>query len=246
MNFLIVLLLQLSVEPPTKAFAQAEVLYQKGSFGEAARVYEEVSALGFEDAVVYYNLGNAYFKAGHLGRAVLNYERALVLMPRDDDIIANLAYANQLVTGSVEPLSLPLVVRWVVAFYRYLDLNALAKILSVLFVVGGVAFYMVLDERWFSLRKHASVVVVVGSVLILAGGVTLIFKLLETSSAHVGAIVLKENAYVRSGPNQENPRLVEIHEGLKVVILNEREDWYQISLENGLVGWLKTSEVEPI
>ena len=246
MNFLIVLLLQLSVEPPTKAFVQAEILYQEGSFEEAARGYEEVSTLGFEDAVVYYNLGNAYFKAGHLGRAVLNYERALVLMPQDDDIITNLAYANELVAGSVEPLSLPLVVRWVVAIYRYLDLNVLAKALSVLFIVGGIAFYIVLDERWISLRKHASVVVVVGSVLILANGATLIFKLLETSSVHVGAIILKEKADVRSGPSQENPRLAEINEGLKVVILTEREGWYQISLENGLVGWLKTSEVEPI
>ena len=175
MNFLIVLLLQLSVEPPTKAFVQAEILYQEGSFEEAARVYEEVSTLGFEDAVVYYNLGNAYFKAGHLGRAVLNYERALVLMPQDDDIITNLAYANEHVAGSVEPLSLPLVVGWVVAIYRYLDLNVLSKALSVLFIFGGIAFYIVLDERWISLRKHASVVVVVGSVLILANGATLIF-----------------------------------------------------------------------
>ena len=62
-------------------------------------------------------------------------------------------------------------------------------------------------------------------------------------SAHEKAA---ENAYVRSGPGDANPRLVEIHEGLKVRVISEREGWFQVRLANGLTGWLRAAEIETI
>ena len=73
-------------------FKAANQLYDAGKFAEAAAAYEKIEP---KTAHVYYNLGNAWFRQGKLGLAVLNYERARRLAPRDPDILANLKFAQQ-------------------------------------------------------------------------------------------------------------------------------------------------------
>ena len=74
--------------------AVANQRFERGEFAEAAQQYEALIGLGYQDAAVYYNLGNAYMEDGDLGRAILNYLRAEELSPRDPDIMANLALAR--------------------------------------------------------------------------------------------------------------------------------------------------------
>ncbi len=248
MSFVLVVLLQLSLESPQEAFVRAEALYQEQRYDEAAEVYESMRALGIEDGTLYYNLGNAYFKAGRIGLAVLSYERALVLAPSDEDVRTNLLYANELVADAVEEAPLPLAVRWAVDVYRSLQPNFLAILLSVAFVLGGAALTLVLYDAWRQPqwgRSSAMVVVVICATLALASGGALASKV-NAAANRVEAIVLTENAYVRSGPGDANPRLAEIHEGLKVRVISEREGWYQVTLANGLTGWLRAAEIETI
>ena len=205
-------------------------------------------ALGIEDAALDYNLGNAYFKAGRLGLSVLSYERALVLAPSDEDVRTNLLYANELVADAVEEAPLPLAVRWAVDVYRSLQPNFLAILLSIAFVLGGVALTLVLYDAWRQPqwgRSSAVVALVICATLALASGGALASKV-NAAANRVEAIVLTENAYVRSGPGDANPRLAEIHEGLKVRVISEREGWYQVTLANGLTGWLRAAEIETI
>ncbi len=245
MSFVLVVLLQLSLESPQEAFARAEALYQEQRYEEAAEVYESMRALGIEDPTLYYNLGNAYFKAGKIGLSVLSYERALVLAPSDDDARTNLLYANELVADAVDEAPLPLAVRWAVDVYRSLQPNFLAGILSVAFVLGGMALTLVLYDAWPQWRSSAIVVLVLCATLALASGGALGSKA-NAAANRVDAIVLTENAYVRSGPGDANPRLAEIHEGLKVRVISEREGWFQVTLANGLTGWLRAAEIEII
>jgi len=236
------LLMQLAVESPREAFARAEALYQEQDYRGAAEVYETIRGLGIEDAALYYNLGNAYFKAGELGQSVLSWERALALAPGDEDIRTNLSFANELVAESVEEAPLPLVIRWAVDAYRSLRPDVLAWLLSIAIVLGGVAVSLVLLDVW---RSGAAAIVVACAVVALGSGAALAAKV-SAQSNRVDAIVLTENAYVRSGPGDANPRLAEIHEGVKVRVVATREGWYQVSLANGLTGWLRASEIEVI
>lgn len=245
MSLVAVLLVQVAVDSPRDAFARAERLYQEQRYQDAAEVYETMLAAGIEDGTLYYNLGNAYFKAGEIGLAILSYERALVLMPGDEDTRMNLAYANELVAGDVEEVTLPFAIRWAVDFYRSLRPDVLATLLSVVFVVGGVALSLVLYDAWPRWRMPARATLVVCVTLALGAGGALAAKV-RARANRVEAIVLTENAYVRSGPGDASPRLAELHEGLKVRVLSERGGWYQVRLANGLTGWLRTSEIETI
>ena len=78
------------VSADAKAMEAANRLYQVGNYHEAGRVYEQIIAQGVQDSTVYFNLGNAYYRQGDLGRAIVNYQRAALLNPRDADIQANL------------------------------------------------------------------------------------------------------------------------------------------------------------
>ena len=239
------LILQSALASPKEDFERAEVLYQNERYLEAAESYEAMRGQGLEDGALYYNLGNAYFKAGRLGRAILNYERALVLMPGDAETRANLTFANELIADTVEPSPLPLLIRWAVDFYRHLSPGIAARILSVSFLLTGVTVTLLIVDRWSGLRSFVLVSVVAFGSVSFVSGIVLATKLITVSKI-VEAVVLAENAYVRSGPGDGNPRLAEIHEGLKVRVLSHREGWYQVSLANGLTGWTQQDNVETI
>jgi tetratricopeptide (TPR) repeat protein len=238
-------LTQAAVGSPTEMFRRAEQAYQQENYQEAIQTYEAMRSAGIEDGALYYNLGNAYFKAGHLGLAVLNYERVLKLMPGDEDTRANLSFARELLSDEVAEPPLPLAIGWVVDLYQRLRPNLLAEILAVCFLLGGAAVTVLLSERWPALRSASMGVVITCVVLAAVGGGALVAKL-HTAETRVEAIIVTENAYVRSGPGETSPRLAEIHEGLKVRVLGEREGWLQISLASGLTGWIQKDQIETI
>lgn len=245
MNLALLILFQAAFESPADAFRRAEDLYQEERYPEAIQVYESMRASGVEDGVLYYNLGNAYFKSGRLGLAIVSYERASKLMPGDEDLRANLAFADELVSGGVEPPPLPLLVGWGVDLYRRALPGFLAQALSFAFLLGGASFSIVVMDRWPSLRSPALVALAASAVVALLAGASLVAKL-HAESSRVEAVVVTENAYVRSGPGESSPRLAEIHEGLKVRVLGEREGYFQVSLANGLTGWIPKEQVERI
>ena len=76
------------------AFTAANLLYEDGSYQEAAMSYERLVGLGYDDSTLYYNLANSYYRTGDFGRAVINYLRAERLEPFDADIRANLELAR--------------------------------------------------------------------------------------------------------------------------------------------------------
>ena len=86
---------------PQTAFFRANTLYTQGQYAEAVEAYEAVLQSGLASGNVYFNLGNAYFKAGQVGRAILSYERARRFLPSDPDLAANLGFARSLTGAEV-------------------------------------------------------------------------------------------------------------------------------------------------
>jgi tetratricopeptide (TPR) repeat protein len=242
---LVLLLALQAFVSPDDVFRSAEELYRDGRFAEAAEQYEVLISQGIEDGTLCYNLGNAYFKSGQLGLAILHYERALRLMPGDRDTKANLEFANTLIADVVERPDLPSYVAWVVDLYRSLEPGTCAGLLSLMFLAGGGAISILILGRWPRLRVPAIYTLVIAGFFALVGAGVLAGKLYSASGT-VDAIVLVPSSDVRSGPGETNPQLTEIHAGLKVSILGSREGWYQISLPNGLTGWVREDQVEVI
>lgn len=219
----------------TAAFDAANRLYEQARYREAAAAYEALLAQGVVSPALYFNLGNAWFKAGEAGRAILNYRLAERLAPRDPDIRANLHLTRELVRGQPPP-SPPWWQRW----SRWLTLNEWAGIAGAGVWLGfGALVWGELrpDRRRFCRRWAAGF----GGLALLAGA-----ALAEQAQARwlrVEAVVVAKEAVVRYGPLEVSPELQKVEDGTELVVLDQKDDWLQVTgLPRG-PGWIRQSDV---
>ena len=218
----------------TATFDTANKLYEEKKFSDAAGAYEKILATGQASPAVYFNLGNARFKSGKIGHAILAYHYAAQLTPRDPDVRANLQFARNQVEGpTVRPT------RSQRALGR-LSLNEWAG----LSVAGFWLTFGLLAAAQFrpplksSLR---SVTVVAGSATILLA-VCLGLALANGGPAQI-AVVTAGEVTVHNGPLEESQSAFSAHDGAELQVLDRKDDWLQVSDGNRRVGWLKRSEV---
>ena len=86
-------------------FDEGNRRYREGDYAGAVELYGRILESGVESGELHYNLGNAWFRLGELGPAILHYERARRIMPRDDDLGTNLELARSLTVDQVTPVS---------------------------------------------------------------------------------------------------------------------------------------------
>jgi len=217
--------------------------YQEGNFDDAIKMFSKIEKSGIESAALYYNLGNAYFKSGDLGRAVLYYYRAKRLEPGDADIISNLEFAShfskvQMVGVQLNPIEAFL--KETVGSYQ---LGGLGWLFSLFFV----SFIILLIMRFGLQYNFTGIDAVIVSVLcltIFAAGLTT-FKY-RVDYLDRRAVILAPDAPVYSGPSSNTELELRGAPGLVVEVLKESGDYYNVLLENKRRGWIKRDLVAEI
>lgn len=219
--------------------------YNLKAYSEAAGYYEEVLDQGYESAELYYNLGNAYFNLNKLPEAILNYERAKVLDPQDDDIAFNLSIANSMIPDKIEEVPDIFYVRWWKLLRDGINLHTWTLTNLVLFALIVLSAGIFFLSRNLLMRKFAFWI---GAILVVLG--IFIFSLTYTKyqmqSKHTEAIVFDPTITVKSSPNQLGKDLFVIHEGTKVYIIEEINSWCNIRIANGSEGWLPAGSIRRI
>ena len=225
-------------------YNEANALYRAGDFDQARRIYLEVAKTNIDDARLFYNLGNACFKSGLLGEAILWYERALRLAPDDEDIEANLRFAN-LVKKDRDPADdSNALSRFVVAAYAWPGLDQLSLLFAISFFTLFVLWVMRLLQRTASSAGWLAGVVI-------CTGFSGIFALwlgtrLYNGAQDRSAIVIAEQVLARSGPDEGQTEVFTAHEGTKVRLVRQEGQWLLVRLANGLGGWVQGAAVERI
>lgn len=234
-----------TVETCKAQFEAGNASYEAGAFAEAAEAYEAVLAecRSFEAE---YNLANASFKLGQIGRSILHYERALQLDPNNDDARANLQLANTKVTDRIEPLPTQgLRDLWerVVAKGR---LGFWAMALLVLWLGGFGALSWRLLAREEAMRRIAAAMASV--LLALSVGVGFLFSAtLHRDDMSHEAVILTPTAEIRNAPQASNSLVLFIlHEGTKGRILSRTSEWIELEFANGSVGWVAAERVAEV
>ncbi|MDE3257079.1 MAG: tetratricopeptide repeat protein [Gemmatimonadota bacterium] len=224
-------------------YNEANALYRQGEFRKAAGRYEEVVSRGVRNGYVFFNLGNAYFKAGETGRAILAYERALRLMPDDEDVLANLRFVNAVKEDKSPDEDLNLATRILSSGYRLLSADVLAVSGSVcLFLLAAAAVIRLLSASRRSLWIGLLVLAGMG---FCGSGALLTYRVYAESSVSE-AIVIADEVRGRSGPGDDYLLVFTIHEGTKVTIERMEDRWYLVRLPNGIGGWLPGAAMEII
>jgi tetratricopeptide (TPR) repeat protein len=238
---LLLLLLPLSASAVTKA--EADSAYVRGEYQQAIKDYEALLKQG-ASADLYYNLGNAYYRTENITRAVLNYERALLLSPSDRDIRFNLQMARSKTIDKIIPEQEMFFVTWYHSLISLASVDGWARtaLISLALAIILALVYLFSNPIW--LRK----VGFFGAFLMVA--VFLCSNLFAHQQKQQllhrkGAIVIAPAVTVKSTPAQNGTDLFILHEGAKVTITDaSMKDWKEIRLADGKEGWIETRQIE--
>lgn len=232
-----------SAAPVQEWMARGNAFYEEGRFDSAATYYRKVVESGMRHSAVYYNLGNACFRLGDPGLAILWYERAHALAPNDPDITANLKFARVQLTDRIpepERTFLETVLR---GFHTLLPLHTQLWILLGLFAVLSALFSAALFAS-HNLRLWLIYLLSLGGLLCLVLGFSTGYKIYRNE--HVSyAIVLEDRVDAVSEPKGTKV-LFSVHEGTKFRIHRKIDSWALVSLPNGVSGWVKRETMEEI
>lgn len=223
----------------------ADSAYARQNYTQAIKDYEELLEKG-GSADIYYNLGNAYYRTDNITRAVLNYERALLLSPGDRDIRFNLQMARGKTIDKITPESEMFFVTWYRSVVNMMSVDGwartalvslgLAIVLSLLYLFAG---RMVLRKLGFFCGLAFIVVFILSNVFASQQKSVLRHR--------TGAIVVSSSAAIKSTPAKNGTDLFILHEGTKVEITDgSMHDWKEIRIADGKEGWIETSQIEII
>ncbi len=231
-------------EEYTKAIGDSA--YSKGEYEKAIGIYEAIIADKGSSVQLYYNLGNAYFRNNMLGKAILNYERALLIDPTDEDAKANLEFAQSRMKDEISEQYEIFFVSWFKGLTAIFNVTVWAVIGIVSFAVLLVSLLLILFNKNDALRKISIALAVVSLIVTIFANVSA-YSLDSYMSDRSHAIVMKEEASLKSTPNNSGTVLIKVHEGRKVKIADDTmSDWKEIELEDGTVGWVPSSVIERI
>lgn len=239
------LMIQLNAQTPRERMRAANDAFQSRQYQSAAEMYEALREEGFSSAVLYYNLGNSYYRLGELAPAILNYERALLLRPHDSDTRHNLEVARAQLQDDLEVLPDFFLLRWWrgLAFAFSATAWSVVGLLFLWLGIGGLVTWIFAGERRQKVRGFvAGIVLLVLCILPL----TLALSRINMQQHSRTAILMTPEMALRSAPDAESTEVLIIHEGLKVDLLDQISDWYKVRLQNGEEGWLPQAAVEEI
>ena len=233
----------------TSLFSQANTYYAEGDYAEAATQYEQILASSTGDltsdyAVIYYNLGNAYFKQGELAQSILAWERALRLQPSLKDAKHNLQFAQSRIVDNIEDTHSFFLSNWLKVVRDALSERTWVMMSISLFLLTLVGFFFFAFSRTIWLRKtafYAGVVALLISIVACANAGTLHQR--DTERAE--AIITQGIVNVKASPDRSGTELFTIHEGTKVKITETIGEWCCIEVGNN-VGWMQLAHLERI
>ena len=218
----------------SSSFSAANNLYYSGKFSEAVAAYENILFSGQKSVALYYNLGNAYFKSGQIGKAIAVYREAEKLNPRDPDIRANLQFArNQIQGPTVSPSRAE----------RLLGKFTLNEWITLAAAAFWLCFLLLALCQWRPTLKRPLRLYFAAAAI----ATVLLFACVAASwsdnRSTKTAIVVSRDVPVRKGPLEDAATAFTVHDGAELHILDQNNDWLQVTSDPSRIGWLRRDQV---
>jgi len=225
-------------QSPEELMQQGNKHYQAEQFEDAIESYQKILSQGYESYALYYNLGNAYFRSGKLGYAILSYEKGLKLSPGNEDLSYNLKIANARTVDKITELPKLFIIQWWDVLITSFSVSGWSYIVIVIYLIflTSIGLYLLSGkikiQRLSFLTGSASLAVFIISIVIL------ISRYNHEATTNYG--VLLEPIYsVKISPDTKSNDAFVIHEGIKFTVEDRVNDWYKIKMVDGKVGWIQ-------
>jgi len=217
-------------------FFRANNLYREEQYDAAIQEYEKLISDGLRSANVFYNLGNSYLRTGSRGKAILYYERAFRMRPRDADIRSNLDFARTLVEGSTGQYNKSWYSRMFLFLRGFLSSGEMTLLVSLLYFMAMI--FLILSIPLKFQRKLFYYFAVAFFVLFMVVLPSFISSIYESEFQKEAVIMVKE-IEVRFEPNDDATVHFKLHEGAVIQVTRTQNGWHQIRRSDGKMGWLK-------
>jgi len=223
-------------QSPTQ-FAAANQEYATEHFNEAISHYQALVHSGQWSANLFYNLGNAYFRAGDFGNAILNYERALALDRHHPETQANLGVVRD------EARALELLPSLPERYLRFASANQYAIAAAIAFWLG---IFCVTRLIFTQRRSNAAIAFSILSLSIFVASVSAVYWIDNGSRGRALAIVTADGVEARLATADTANSVLALPPGSEIKILSKRGDWIYAALPNNLRGWIPAKSAESV
>lgn len=223
-------------------FQSGNLAYNTGNYDQALAVYNKIIDAGLESAPLYYNMGNTYYKMKEYPMAILYYEKALKLDPGNEDARVNLEIANLAIVDKITPVPQSFIKKGWNGLKSRLSADGWAWVSVAAFGLLLLCLYLFLMSRRMGWRKTGFFA---GLLALLCLGFSVAFaidKYLDLQHQDE-AIIMTPTVTVKSSPNDSSVDLFVLHEGTKVRLLDNAENWNKVKIPDGSEGWLPASDM---
>jgi len=242
--YIFILLLGFSASAQQNAlFDSATKAYNAGEYQSAVDIYLEILESGKHSPELYYNLGNAYYKLNQIAPSIYYYEKALLLKPNDVEIKNNLGYAQNMTLDAIDTMPETGFTKIYNSVLRLLSFDQWAYV-AVVFMILFVLLYIAFYYFRFSSRKRLSFILSIVSLFFSIIAVVFAYVEYNAYQAERYAIVFAKESSVKSEPNVKSQEAFELHEGTKVNVLDELNQWKKIQIVDGTVGWIPAEDIK--
>ncbi len=220
--------------------ALANDLSLKSKYREALSIYDKLIDSNHENAYVYYNMANIYYRLGEIENSILFYSRAKRLAPRDQNIEANFRYVISKTEDKIYEAPAPFLNKTLVWLddFEFWELVKGLILINILFWVSMTLNIWFKTELINNLKKGTAVLLIVMITSVSA-------KLYYQKSYQTG-VAMAERIEIKSGQGNKNITLFQLHKGAIVRILGEENGWYKIQLSDKKSGWAPQKTISKV
>ena len=222
-------------------FQKSNEYYTNGDYQNAVNGYLDVLDSGFESSELYFNLGNSFYKLNNIPDSNFYYEKAKSISPNDEDILTNLIFAKNLRIDKIEILPTTQMQNFKLSILNLLSEKGWAiSLISLIWCMSFTFIFYIISKD----SKFKRLFFTISIVLMILSSLTLFISLEKKKLSTIKyAIVYDKEIEVWSEPNNISELKFLLHEGTKVKQLDVIEDWVNIQLENGTLGWIQSSSL---
>ncbi len=227
----------------SQLFDAANDAYAKGDYEVAIERYEKILSNGQTSAALHYNLGNSYYKQNEIASSIYHFEKALHLKPGDSDIRNNLTFAKNMAIdaiGEEENTGFKGILDNSTAAFSASGWGWVAIFCMLVFVIFFLVYY-------FSIKTMTKRLLFIGAMFFLVLAVSSVIIAVtkqdfQQESSY--AIIFSEEVGIKNEPSPRSDEVFILHEGAKVKITEEFQDWVEIELPNGSSGWMTRDDLK--
>ncbi len=224
-------------------FERATVSYNDGLYDQAIEDYLRILENGQHSSALYYNLGNCYYKLNQIAPSIYYYEKALLMDPGDKEIQNNLTYAQQMTIDDIKPLpesGISRIYNSAIGWMTFDQWAYTAVIFSFLFVIAYIVYYFL---RYSS---HKRLAFIISMMSLITAMICVVFAFVQHNhyKSEQPAIVFAQESLVKSEPNERSSEVFLLHEGTKVMVLEDLEEYIKIEIADGKSGWVLQEDIK--